>query len=135
MINVRINQTFIKVPVQADNERGLRVSYNISFNIKKGIIQYFSQYRKEILKKRREIHILLQKRLSHQLDDWNGWKKDSSSVLKYLPLKADMLHRWIGEMVVDREKNTLSSELRHCKFSIQLEIPFWKILMAYVRNL
>ena len=57
------------------------------------------------------------------------------TVLKYLPLSANMVQRCIDGMAEDVEK-TLTSVLRHRKFSIQLNESTHNssnILMAYAK--
>jgi len=62
-------------------------------------------------------------------------KKDSTNVLKSLPLSANSVKRRIDEMAEEIE-NTVVSELKNCKFSIQLDESVFgvsAVLMAYVR--
>ena len=113
--------SFFKAPSEADNERGLRASYNISLTIaKKGKPHTIAE----------EIIVPAIKEVIETV-----MNKDSSSVLKCLPLSANTVKRRIDEMAEDVEKN-LISELQHCKFSIQLDESTFgseNLLMAYVR--
>ena len=64
-------------------------------------------------------------------------KKDSGPVLKCLSLSTNTIKIRIDEMVEDvGKKQTLASEHRNWKFSVQLDestFGCWNILIAYVR--
>ncbi|XP_023233556.1 zinc finger BED domain-containing protein 5-like [Centruroides sculpturatus] len=121
-LRVRPNlNTYLKSSASVDREGGLKTSYSISLNIaKKGKPYTIGE----------EIIIPAIKDVIE-----NVMKKDSQLVLKCIPLSANTVQRRIEEMADDVER-TLTSELQHCKFAIQLDESTFgssNLLMAYVR--
>ncbi|XP_023226163.1 SCAN domain-containing protein 3-like [Centruroides sculpturatus] len=104
-----------------DIEGGLIASYKISLNIaKKG-----------------KPHTTAEDIVVPAIKDVieNVMKKDSVDVLKCLPLSASSVKRRIDEMAENVE-NIVVSELKNCKFSIQLDESVFgvsSLLMVYVR--
>ncbi|XP_023220930.1 SCAN domain-containing protein 3-like [Centruroides sculpturatus] len=121
-LRVRPNlNTYVKSSASVDRERGLKTSYSISLNIaKKGKPYTIDE----------EIIIPAIKDVIE-----NVMKKDFQLVLKCIPLSANTVQRYIEEMANDVER-TLTSELQHCKFAIQLDESTFRssnLLIAYVK--
>lgn len=114
-------KSFMKQSSEVEIEGGLIASYKISLNIaKKG-----------------KPHTLAEEIILPAIKDVieDVMKKDSANVLKSLPLSANSVKRRIDEMAEEVE-NTVVSELKNCKFSIQLDESVFgvsAVLMAYVR--
>lgn len=114
-------KSFMKQSIEVEAEGGLIASYKISLNIAK----------------RGKPHTIAEEIVIPAIKDVieEVMKKDSSKVLKSLPLSAKSVKKRIDEMAEEVE-NTVVSELKHCKFSIQLDESVFgvsAILMAYVR--
>lgn len=112
---------FMKQPTEVKTEGGLIAAYKISLNIAK----------------RGKPHTLAEEIILPAIKDVieNVMKKDSLNVLKSLPLSAQSVKRHIDEMAEEIE-NIVVSELKNCKFSIQLDESVFgisAILMVYVR--
>ncbi|XP_071036604.1 zinc finger BED domain-containing protein 5-like [Parasteatoda tepidariorum] len=114
-------KSFMKQSTEVETEGGLIASYKISLNIaKKG-----------------KPHTIAEEIVMPTIKDVieDVMKKDSVNVLKSLPLSANSVKRRIDEMAEEIE-NTVVSELKNCKFSIQLDESVFgvsAILMMYVR--
>ncbi|KAF2347510.1 Ribonuclease H-like domain [Trinorchestia longiramus] len=111
----------LKSSASADSEEGWKASYSISLNIaKKGKLYTIGE------------EIILPP-IKDTIE--NVMKKDSKQVLKSIPLSARSVQQRIEEMAFDVEQ-TVTSELQHSKFAIQLDESAYgssNILMVYVR--